>query len=108
MEVFRKLFVAFAVSVAIAGPSQAVAQAFTPQDELRFLLMDDMNQSDEFKAASVSLGHKTCVEIERAPGRKAQLIAFDRRNPGTNVGVNGMTATEIDIMAYCPAKMLQP
>lgn len=105
---FRKLFVAFAASVAIAGSGQAVAQAFTPQDELRFLLMDDLRQSDQFKAYSVSLGHKTCADIERTPGRKDQLIAFDRRNPATNMGVNGMTATEIDIMAYCPARMFQP
>ncbi|UGT42131.1 hypothetical protein LTV02_01480 [Nocardia yamanashiensis] len=103
MEVFRKFFVAFAVSVVIAGSGEAVAQAFTPQDELRFLLMDDLHQSDQFKSYSVSLGHKTCADIDRnGPARKASLIAFDRRNPGTNVGVNGMTATEIDILAYCP------
>ncbi|NNH72713.1 hypothetical protein HLB23_23090 [Nocardia uniformis] len=103
----RKAVVVFAASVAIAGFGQAAAQAFTVQDELRFVLMDQQRQSDFYKQVSVSLGHKTCTEVGRhGPSRKAALIAWDRRNPHTNMGVNGMTATEIDILAYCPQYML--
>lgn len=103
----RKTVVVFAATVAIAGFGQAVAQAFTAQDELRFMLMEDQQQSDFYKAVSVSLGHKTCADIDRhGPSRKATRIAFDRRHPATNVGVNGMTATEIDILAYCPRHLL--
>lgn len=96
------------VAAAMLGSGNAVAAAFTPQDELRFLLLDDQTQSDAYKRASVSFGHKTCADIESNPSRKAALIAFDRRNPSTNMGANGMTATEIDIMAYCPWRMLEP
>ncbi|MBL1079092.1 DUF732 domain-containing protein [Nocardia sp. 2] len=96
------------VATAMLGFGGAVAHAFTPQDELRFHLMQDQHQSDAYKTRSISLGHKTCAEIERTPSRKAALIAFDRQHPATNVGMNGMTATEIDIMAYCPAHMLRP
>ncbi|MFI6867147.1 hypothetical protein [Nocardia sp. NPDC050406] len=84
-----------------------MAQAFTPQDELRFTLMGDQQQSEFYKRVSVSLGHKTCAEIDRhGASRKAALIAWDRRNPDTNTGLNGLTATEIDILAYCPRHLL--
>ncbi|QLY29861.1 hypothetical protein [Nocardia huaxiensis] len=96
------------VATAMLGFGNAVAHAFTPQDELRFALLDEQRESDAYKQLSISLGHKTCTEIERAPGRKTALIAFDRQHPATNVGLNGMTATEIDILAYCPGRMLEP
>lgn len=96
------------VAAAMLGSGGAVANAFTPQEELRFLLLGHQQQSDAFKQLSSSLGRTTCAEIERTPGNKSVRIAFDRRHPGTNVGLNGMTATEIDIMAYCPQHLLGP
>ncbi|MFC9997551.1 SANT/Myb-like DNA-binding domain-containing protein [Nocardia sp. NPDC127526] len=106
MEVLRTVVV-FAASVVFIGFGAAVAHAFTPQEELRFLLLKHQHQSDNFKAISAMAGHKTCAEIDRyGQGRKAFRIAFDRMHPETNVALNGMTVTEIDILTYCPQHML--
>ncbi|WP_067548051.1 hypothetical protein [Nocardia crassostreae] len=85
----------------------STAHAFTPQEELRFLLLKHQHESDAFKGISATAGHRTCTEIDRyGQGRKAFRIAFDRMHPETNVGLNGMTVTEIDILTYCPQHML--
>ncbi|MEU0544222.1 hypothetical protein [Nocardia sp. NPDC005978] len=105
---FRRIVAVGIAAAALSLAGSVQAQAYAPQDELRLLLMGDQGQSDAFKQLSIKLGRKTCADIDRNPGRKGVLIAFDRLHPGTNVGINGMTATEIDIMTYCPNHLLTP
>lgn len=55
----RKTVVVAAASVAIMGFGGAVANAFTVQDEAKFFLMGDQQESPSYKALDVEIGQLT-------------------------------------------------
>lgn len=103
----RKTVVVAAASVAIMGFGGAVANAFTVQDEAKFFLMGDQQESPSYKALDVEIGQLTCKALNYGlPGTKADLMAYDREHPDTAMGILGLTETEIDTLVYCPQYLL--
>ncbi|WP_405139161.1 hypothetical protein [Nocardia sp. NBC_01388] len=106
---FRKAVVVVTASVAMMGVGGAVANAFTVQDEIKFFLMHDQQQTPDYKALDVEIGHATCEILDfGVPGDKADLMAFDRAHPNTATGLLGVTETEVDTLVYCPQHILAP
>ncbi|CAM4451869.1 hypothetical protein NONI108955_29715 [Nocardia ninae] len=102
-----KTVVATAMAAVGITMGAGAANAFTPQDELKFFLMDHQDWSPDFKQDDVDSSRVICGILDhRVPGDKARLIAIDRRYPSIGVGHLGVTDTEVSVLIYCPQHLL--